>query len=298
MSRRAALLRFWLRRTEKRRLRRVQDPARLRRGFEARARLFFRPARGARYRAIRPGDGVEALEVTPERLRGEAIVLFLHGGAYVFGSPHTHKAMLSRLAVLAGVRAVLPWYRLAPEHPFPAALEDALAAYRAVMDHPGGVVLGGDSAGGGLALALLARIRALGLPSPRGCFAFSPLTDMTFGGESIRANAESDVLLPAERAGDMAAMYLAGAPAEDSRASPLNADFTGAPPVWLTASDSEILADDTRRMAARLLEQGVDVTCVIERDLPHVWPLFQTFLPEARQTLAELAGWITSLSRL
>ena len=147
-----------------------------------------------------------------------------------------------------------------------------------------------------MALALLAEILRLGLPAPLGVFALSPLTDLRFTAPSLRDNAASEVVLPAARAGEMAQMYLQGGDAEDPRASPLLADFTGAPPVWLAVGDTEILLDDTRHMAERLRAQGVDVTEVVEHDLPHVWPIFHNLLPEARVTLRQIAGWIRSLS--
>jgi acetyl esterase/lipase len=123
-------------------------------------------------------------------------------------------------------------------------------------------------------------------------FAFSPLTDMTFSGASFQVNANADVILPAERAAEMAEMYLDGHDPFDALVSPLFADFTGAPPIWLTAGDTEILLDDTRRLAANMQKQGVDVQMQIERDLPHVWPIFHHILPEARATLDGVAGWI------
>ncbi len=299
MSLRARLLCGWLRQTEKRIIARAVQPAQLRQHMERNARLFFHPPRSTTFDEITLGvSELAATSVMPLDLRDGPLILYLHGGGYIFGSPRTHRAMLAHLASRTRLRAVLPRYRLAPEHPFPAALEDALAAYHAVMDHPRGVILGGDSAGGGLALALLAQIRALELPQPLGTFCFSPLTDMTFSGQSFVANAKADPILPAHRARDMAQMYLQDGDPADPRASPLYADFAGAGPVWLAAGDTEILLDDTRRMAERLMAQGVDVTCVIEHGLPHVWPLMHGLLPQARQTLAELAGWITSLSRL
>lgn len=299
MSLRARLLCGWLRQTEKRIIARAEEPAQLRRHMERNARLFFHPPRGTMFAQMTlAGSELTATRITPQDASGGPLILYFHGGGYIFGGPATHGAMVAHLAARTRLTAILPRYRLAPEHPFPAAFEDALAAYRAVMDHPRGVILGGDSAGGGLALGLLAQIGALGLPQPLGTFCFSPLTDMTFSGPSFTANAKADPLLPAHRARDMAQMYLQGGDASDPRASPLNADFTAAGPVWLTAADTEILLDDTRRMADRLVAQGVDVTCIIERGLPHVWPLMHALLPEARRTLDGLAGWITSLSRL
>lgn len=283
----------WLRLTERRRLANAQDPATLRRAFERNAQLFFWPPRGARF------EDTEAGGRTAIRVNAGAegpLILYLHGGGYVFGSPRTHRAMLAHLCVFAGTSALLPDYRKAPEHAFPAAVEDALAAYRQVMAHPGGVILGGDSAGGGLALALLAEVLAQGLPKPLGLFAFSPLTDLTCSGGSLRTKARRDVVLPVERMGEMTERYLQGADPRDPRASPLFADFAGAPPVWIAASDAEILLDDTRRMADRLREQGVAVTETIEAELPHVWPIMHTLLPEGRTTLRALGAWIRHLS--
>jgi acetyl esterase/lipase len=305
VSLRARLLTGWLRQTEKRLMARTQHPDLLRGHMERTARLFFHPPRGVRFGSVAlggkdagGGPQIGGTEVVPRGHRDGPLILYLHGGGYVFGSPRTHRAMVAHLAARTGLRAILPRYRLAPEHPFPAALEDALTAYRALMDHPAGVILGGDSAGGGLSLSLLAQIRTLGLRQPIGTFCFSPLTDFTFSGDSFRTNASADAVLPAHRASDMAKFYLSGADPRDPRASPLFADFTGTGPVWLTVGDTEILLDDTRRMTDHLVAQGVDVTCVTERDLPHVWPLMQGMIPEARQTLTELSGWITALSRL
>lgn len=287
------LLNPYLRVTERRRLARATAPEVLRRAFETNARLLFWPPRGATFAeedvAGRPATWVD-------RQRPGPLLLYLHGGGYVFGSPRTHRAMLAHLARRTDCPALLPDYRKAPEQAFPAAFEDALAAYLAVMDHPGGVILGGDSAGGGLALALLAEIRAQGLKAPLALFAFSPLTDMTYSGESIRSNAATDVILPAERCGEIAQMYLQGSDAGNCRASPLYAEFAGMPPVWLTAADREILLDDTRRMAVKLRDQGVEVTEVIQHDLPHVWPILHNLLPEGRATLDEVATWIRRLS--
>jgi acetyl esterase/lipase len=202
--------------------------------------------------------------------------------------------MLTTLSALTGLRACLPDYRLAPEHAFPAQIEDALACYRVLRaDHE--VILGGDSAGGGLALALLHEILAQGIAPPKGVFALSPLADMTFSGASIRENAARDVLLSPGRIGEMREMFLAGQDAEDPRASPLRGAYAGAPPVWMVVGDTEILRDDAVRMQAVLEAHGVASVLRVERDHPHVWPIFHNVLPEAKATLRDLAKWISSL---
>ena len=297
MSLRGRILNVVLRQLEKRHLARVQEPETLRRVFERKARFWFHAPRGSRFAK----DRIDTVPVTwafgPDVADAGPVMLYLHGGGYVFGSARTHRAMLARLSGKTGLPACLPDYRLAPEHPFPAALEDALAAYIELSERRR-VILGGDSAGGGLALALLGEILKHGLRRPAGVFCFSPLTDMGFSGETMVSNRRADVMLPAARAGEMGDLYLQGASPRDPRASPLFADMTGAPPVWITAGDTEILLDDARRMANRLREDGVAVTEVIEHDLPHVWPILgPLLLPEAEETLNTLAAWIKPLVR-
>lgn len=299
MSWQARLLNHWLRLTEKRHLARVLDPRALRRSFEIKARMFFLAPFGTRTTWQTLGVG-RALAVTPTGAGAGPTILYFHGGGYVFGSPRTHSAMLATLARHAGATAILPEYPLAPEAPYPAALDRATEAYYACLAQgadPTQLILGGDSAGGGLVLALLARLVTEKAALPAGVFAFSPLADMRFGGESFATNAQTDVVLPAQRAAEMSAFYLAGHSPDDPGVSPLNADFHGAPPVWLIVGSTEILLDDSTRMAAHLKAQGVPVTLTIENDLPHVWPIFHNVLPEARATLTTLARWIRTHSQ-
>jgi acetyl esterase/lipase len=206
--------------------------------------------------------------------------------------------MLARLALATGARAVLPAYVRVPEAHFPAVALEVRAALDSLI-YSGveaqNIVVGGDSAGGNLVFDLLAQLCREGVALPAGVFGLSPLLDMTFSGKSFRENAACDVLLPTKRAAEMARLYLDGNSPSDPRASPLFADFSEAPPIWLTVSDTEILRDDSRRLAFRLRAAGVPVTLQEAHDLPHVWPLFHNHLPEARQTLGALAEWITSL---
>ncbi len=302
MSLRLALLNTALRLFEKPFLARVKDPARLRKSFETKARFWFHPPKGSRFQPDQlaaHGNAVPAQWAKCGETRKDRVILYFHGGGYVYGSSRTHRAMLAKLSGLTGLAACLPDYRLAPENPFPAAFDDATTAYQALLDRGFAkrqIVIGGDSAGGGLALALLAEISRRHLPEPAGVFAFSPLTDLRFCSGSFSENADSEVVLPVTRATDMRKMYLQGQPPEDPRASPLFASYTGTVPVWLTVSDSEVLLDDTRAMAGNLSRQGVDVQCRIAHNRPHVWPIFQRLLPEADQTLADVADWIRLLA--
>ena len=296
MSLMRPVLNKFLRLFERPHLARAKTPEILRRSFEAKARFWFRAPRETQF----ANETIEDVPVIwaqgPWARNDGPMILYFHGGGYVFGSARTHRAMLAHLSYFSGLPACLVDYRLAPEHAFPAALEDALSVYIEVSQRPGGVVIGGDSAGGGLAFSLMAEILKHGLKKPLGCFAFSPLTDIEFTGPSVEKNRKTDVVLPAERIDEMAGMYLQGASPQDPRASPLHARFCDAPPVWIGVGTTEILLDDTRRMASHLRDAGVNVTEVIEDDLPHVWPLFHNLLPEARATLRQVAHWITSLS--
>ncbi len=294
MSLRRHLLNLWLRHVEKPRMMRVEDPLDLRRSFERKARLLFHAPRGTHTTSDALGSG-QALTVLPRDARGDGVVFYLHGGGFVFGSPDTHAPMLAQLVRRVGGRAILPRYRLAPEHPFPAAVEDVRAAWDALLATgvaPERIIIGGDSAGGALAFGLLADLCVENAPRPAAVFCFSPLTDMSFGGESFRLNARSESLLPAPRAAELRAMYLGECAYDDPRVSPLLRDFVAAPPVWLTVGTTEILRDDARRIAGKLRGAGVDVTLTEQNDLPHVWPILHNFLPEARTTLDDLAQWI------
>lgn len=292
----ARLLTRLLRLTARPVLARETAPHTARRRFVTTARLFLPDPPFAVFLPDRLEGGLPALWAGVAGRGGAGVLLFLHGGAYVVGSPRTHRALAARLAAAAGLTALLPHYRRAPEHPFPTAVEDALAAYRTLLARgypPGRIVLAGDSAGGGLALALLAILAAEGLPAPAGLVAFSPQTDLTLSGPSWQENAARDAILPAERGAEIRDMYLQGADPTDPRASPLFADWpVPPPPVLLFAAETEILRDDAVRMAARLRAAGGQAALRLAGDLPHVWPMQHRWLPEARATLAEAGAWV------
>ncbi|SDB84720.1 alpha/beta hydrolase [Paraburkholderia lycopersici] len=230
-----------------------------------------------------------------ERSPARCTVLYLHGGGYYFCSPRSQRAISFGLGERAGADVFSLDYRLAPEHPFPAALDDALAAYRHLLasgTRADAIVFGGDSAGGGLALATLVALRDAGDPLPAGAVLFSPWTDLAATGASMRENDGRDPMFSGEVFARIAPLYLGTASATDPYASPLYADFRGLPPLSLFVGSTEMLLDDTRRVAERASAAGVAVECEIARGLPHIWPIYAPFMPEARRTLDAAARFV------
>ncbi len=293
MSWQLKALRVFLRLGVKRSLRRQRDSYSARRSFAFGAWLNARGRPWQSFKADTIGP-CPALWTGPADSDGP-VILYFHGGGYVTGSPRTHAPLARYLARRTEAPVCLPRYRLAPEHPFPAAFEDAVGAWEALIARghdPAQVALGGDSAGGGLALALLAHLCATGQAKPAAVFAFSPFTDLTLSGASLRENARSEILLPAERLEKLRARILQGADPSDPRISPLFGDFTDAPPVFLQVARTEILRDDALRMAEALRAQGVEVRCDVWGNLPHVWQFFPGWLPEARRALDQVAAFL------
>lgn len=293
MSWQLKAMRVFLRSVVRRSLRRQPDSISARRWFERGAWLN---ARGKPWRVFNPDDlnGIPALWSIPPS-HGQPLIVYFHGGGYVMGNPRTHAALGANLTRRTGLPVCLPDYRLAPEHPFPAAFEDAVQVWHALLARghdPAQIVIGGDSAGGGLALALLGHLCTTDQPRPAALFAFSPFTDLTLSGASIRDNAASEILLPISRLEQLRAKVLQGADPADPRISPLFAEFPGAPAVLIQVARTEILLDDSRRMAECLRAQGVDVTLQEGGNLPHVWQYFHGWLPEARKSLAQTAHFI------
>jgi monoterpene epsilon-lactone hydrolase len=251
---------------------------------------------GYKVESVRSDQGLDfdvADQSAPRKTSAATIVLYLHGGGYVFGSPKTHRQVLIAMAKAFDAPVYGLDYRLAPEHPFPAAVEDAASAYRWLLERhrQASIVLAGDSAGAGLAIATAIGVRDSGLQQVLAIVAFSPYSDLAVTGASVEANAKSCAMFTPRGIREAAAMYLAGADARDPRASPLYADFKGLPPMLLFASRHEILRDDTLRLAARASAAGVKVELVLRDRLPHVWPVFVNLLPEAREAFATVAAF-------
>ena len=294
MSFRLRLLNLGLRWLARPGLAKADDPVASRAGFLRVAHLFRMPPHLLHLEDSGP---VPLHWVSVKRRNTDWVILYLHGGAYATGSPLTHVALIARIAKLTGLQAAAPAYRLAPEHPAPAAFEDAVLAHARLIAKGYGsdrIILAGDSAGGGLALALLADLCRRGL-QPAGLFAFSPWTDLTLTGDSLVRNAVRDVFIPAERMPMTVDLVRGGLPVDDPRLSPLYARFDRPPPVLIQVGTTEILLDDSRRMAEVLRRAGGEVVLREWPDCPHVWQMTDGYVPEARAALVEVAGFVAGL---
>ena len=240
-------------------------------------------------------NGVPAEWVTAAGVGDGRVLLYLHGGAYQIGSPVTLRHLVALLSGVAQARALSVDYRLAPEHPFPAAVDDAVAAYRWLLAEgtdPATIAVAGDSAGGGLALGTLVALRDVGEPMPAAAVLLSPWTDLALTGESLRTRAAVDMMI---RPGSMhqdAAVYLAGEDPCHPYASPLYADLRGLPPLLIHVGDAEVVLDDSTRVAARAREADVDVTLEVWDEMPHVFHAFAGLLPESDQAIERIGDWL------
>lgn len=229
------------------------------------------------------------------------VILFLPGGAFMFSFPHMHAAMVAPWCAALGARALAVDYRLAPEHPFPAAIDDCHAAYRWLLDHgysARDIVLAGDSAGANLALALLHAVKAAGEPMPACAVLLSPVVDLTMSGASFVTHARRDPVFSLSTLLALRSLYIGPEQMLDVRASPLFGDFRGLPPLLLQAGSEEVLLDDSVRTAARAHSAGVDVTLEIWERMPHVFQAMPV-LPQAAAAAKRIVrfaarhtGWV------
>lgn len=251
------------------------------------------PPAGTQVSAIDAGGVPSELIATPAS-RPDHHVLYLHGGGYVTGSPALYRHFTGRIATAARAQVLVLDYRLAPEHPFPAALDDAFAACRWLLGgkaDPRRTVVMGDSAGGGLALALLLKLRDCGHDQPAAAVALSPWTDLALSGASLVRNAQSDPMLNLADTRLFADSYLAGADPRHPYASPLYGNPTGLPPTLIHAGSDEILRDDAVRMAEKMRAAGCHVEIEVWSRMPHVWHLFAPVLPEANIAIRRIGAF-------
>ncbi len=236
--------------------------------------------------------------IRPAGARGDAALLYLHGGGYVIGSPRSHRHLAEALARSAGIACLLPDYRLAPEHAFPAAVADALTAYRWLLDErkiaPGRIAVGGDSAGGGLTVATLVAIREARLPSPGAGICISPWTDLTCSAASYQSKAAVDPMVNLADIMAMAHDYLGATDPRTPLASPLFADLRGLPPLLIQVGSEEVLLDDASGLAERARAAGVEATLEVWEQMIHVWHWFLPWLDEAHAAVEKIGGFVRS----
>jgi epsilon-lactone hydrolase len=239
--------------------------------------------------------GVPAEWIAPPGAAEGRVLLYLHGGGYVVCSVNTHRDLMARLARAAGGRALGIDYRLAPEHPFPAAVEDATAAYRWLVSRgtdPARIAIAGDSAGGGLTLATLVALRDAGDPLPAAAACLSPWVDLEGVGASMTAKATVDPFVHKEMIQFMAQQYLGDRDPRTPLAAPLYADLRGLPPLLIQVGTAEVLLDDGTRIAERARAAGVEVSLDVWDDMIHVWQLFAPILPEGQQAIERIGAFI------
>ncbi len=238
---------------------------------------------------------VPAEWIVPSKLSTDRVLLYLHGGSYNAGSINSHRSLAANIAAAANARALIIDYRLAPEHPYPAAVDDATAAYEWLLDNghaPGEIIIAGDSAGGGLAMALLVHLRDKGKPLPALAICLSPWTDLAGAGQSLQTRAKADIILDAGNLSKSAQAYLGGADPRAPLASPLYADLKGLPPLLIQVGSDEILLSDSTELAERAKGAGVNVTLEVWEPMQHDWHFAASFVPEGRQAIARIGEFV------
>ena len=249
---------------------------------------------GVDYLEIDAG-GVPALWAAPRGCAPDRVLLCIHGGGFISGSMYTHRKLFAHLAKAVGARALIVNYRVLPEAVHPAPVDDVLAAYRWLLDQgidATHIVLTGDSAGGGLSITAQLRARQAGLPLPAAAMPLSPWVDMEVNGATMQSNRGKDVLFSQPWVYQMAKNFLSGASPQDPYVNPLYADLTGLGPIYIQVGDSELLLDDSRRLAERARRAGVDVRIDVFPDMQHTFQMAAGRAPEADDAIQRMADWV------
>ncbi|MBA7622647.1 Monoterpene epsilon-lactone hydrolase [subsurface metagenome] len=240
--------------------------------------------------------GIPAEWVSAPEAANDHVILYLHGGGYILGSIITHREFMARISRASKARVLIIDYRLAPEHSFPAAVEDAYTAYQWLIEDqkivPNNLIIAGDSAGGGLTMATLINLRDKGIALPAAAVCLSPWTDLGLTSESYKIKARIDPMVTVEGLMFDAKLYLGDTDYTNPLASPFYGDLKGLPPLLLLVGTAEILLDDSVELAKRAKKAGVDVTLDIWDDMPHVFPLFAAFAPEGQQGIEKIGEFI------
>ena len=243
---------------------------------------------------------VPAEWIVPRGMPTMGVILYLHGGSFISGSIASHRTLAGNVALSSRARVLLIDYRLAPEHPFPAGLEDATAAYQWLLSQgtaPGRIVLAGDSAGGNLTLALLVHLRDRGLPLPAAAVCMSPNPDLTYSGESWVYNAKRDVMIEERKERQAVEIYLRGADPRNPLASPSFADLRGLPPLLMQVGSYEVLRSDVEGFAEKARQAGVQVSLEVWPGMQHEWQFTAGILPEGRRAIARIGRFVQAALR-
>ena len=265
----------------------------MRRGMESRTKLANLP-RKTKIEKV-SFNGISAEWICAKEAHEGRVILYLHGGGYNIGSPNTHRELAAHISMASGAKVLLPDYRLAPEHPFPSALEDATSAYRWLLDTGltgGDISIAGDSSGGGLSIATSISLRDAGEPSPASIVCISPWTDLEMSGNSIKTHAEIDPMLNLQSLKIMASNYIGDADPRSPLISPIHADLKGISPLLIHVGSDEMLLDDSTRIAEKAKSAEVDVTIKIYDQMWHAWHLNVRLMPEAKNAIQELSSFI------
>lgn len=223
------------------------------------------------------------------------ILLYLHGGGYVMGSINTHRTLVAALSTATGARCLSLDYRLAPENPFPAAVDDAVTGYRWLLEQdmaPDRIAIGGDSAGGGLTIATLVALRDAGIPLPCAGIALSPWVDLEGTGESMTTKAGEDPMVEQDGLKEIADAYLNGKDPRTPLASPIYADLSGLPPLLIQVGSAEVLLDDSTRLAQQAKAAGVETKLEVWEDMIHVFQMWASILPEGQQAIDNIGEFL------
>lgn len=255
--------------------------------------LFFMPA-GVDTEPVQV-EHIDCEWIIPRKADHNKVFLYLHGGGYALGSKQTHRALVAEIVRQAGICALIPEYRLAPEFPFPCAMLDAVRCYEWLLEtghDPADILVGGDSAGGGLCLSMLLEIRERGLPMPSKQVLISPWVDLTVSKPSIFKFMDKTPMFFYREMKAWARNYADEFPLDDPRVSPLYADLSGLPPMLLQMSDTEVLVDEDMELADRAREAGIQVTHQVSHGLMHVWHVYWRYLEQGREAITRIVDYI------
>ncbi|MFW9783185.1 MAG: alpha/beta hydrolase [Candidatus Heimdallarchaeota archaeon] len=245
--------------------------------------------------------GIPSVWINTPEIEREQVILYLHGGGYIEGSINSHKSLGARISRASKSRVLLIDYRLAPENPYPAALEDSVTAYKWLVDEEGidpkNIVISGDSAGGGLTAATLIKLRDTGIPLPFAAVLLSPWTDLDITGDSVRSKRRIDPFVTADGLFFMANLYVGDEDPKNPYISPLYADLKGLPPLLIQVGSAEILLDDSTRFAEKAKSAGVDVTLEVWEDMVHVFQAFALWAPEGKEGIEKIGIYIQKLMK-